>query len=102
MKVKIYVNTDDYCVGDVFPRVLTEKQYQEKIEELVKDTMEKENLKVFDAFSDMLAENHANTDIFFMEDEEKEKILREFRVSYVVGNVKDELESYYEKFEIEI
>ena len=40
MKVKIYVNTDDYCVGEQFPRVLTEKQYQEKTQELIKDRME--------------------------------------------------------------
>ena len=36
MKVKIYVNTDEYGPSDLFPRVLTEKQYQEKIEERVK------------------------------------------------------------------
>ena len=30
MKVKIYVNEDEYSVGECFPRVLTEKQYQAK------------------------------------------------------------------------
>ena len=99
MLVKIYVNTDECCVGDIFPRVLTEKQYQEKIEELVKDSMEK--LVDNDGFSDMLAERYANTELFFMEDEEKKEILEKFK-PHIVESIKDEMEDYYEEFEIEI
>ena len=99
MLVKIYVNTDEYCVGDMFPRVLTEKQYQEKIEELVKDSMEK--LVDNDGFSNMLAERYANTELFFMIEEEKKEILEEFK-PHIIESVKDEMEDYYEEFEIEI
>ena len=99
MKVKIYINEDEYSVSEDFPRVLTEKQYQEKIEELVKDSMEK--LVDNDGFSNMLAERYANTELFFMEDEEKKEILEKFK-PHIVESVKDEMEDYYEEYEIEI
>ena len=98
MLVKIYVSTDECCVGDTFPRVLTEKQYQEKIEELVKDSMAK--LVDNDSFSDMLADRYANTELFFMTEEEKVKIIEEFK-PYVIDSAKHEMKDYYEEFEIE-
>ena len=100
MKVKIYVNTDDYCVGEQFPRVLTEKQYQEKIEELIKDRME--NLKYDDGFADLLYDReYTMSQIFFLSEEEKAKIIEEFK-PYAVDGAKDEMRGYYEEFEIEI
>ena len=99
MLVKIYVNTDEYGVSDLLPRVLTEKQYQEKIEELVKDNMAR--LVDNDMFSDMLADKYANTELFFMLEEEKKEILEEFKPR-IVESVKEEMEDYYEEFEIEI
>lgn len=99
MKVKIYVNTDELTVGDFFPRVLTEKEYQDKLQELIKKDME--NLVDNDSFSDMLAERYANTELFFMEDEEKKEILEKFK-PHIIDSAKDEMEDYYEEFEIEI
>ena len=100
MKVKIYVNTDEYCVGDTFPRVLTEKQYQEKIEEVVKDRME--NLKYDDGFVEHLAEKeYTMSQVFFLSEEEKAKIVKEFE-PYVLDSAKDEMKDYYEEYEIEI
>lgn len=99
MKVKIYVNTDELVVGEFFPRVLTEKQYQEKLQELINQNME--NLVENDGFSNMLEERYANTELFFMEEEEKNEILEEFKPK-VIESAKDEMEDYYEEFEIEI
>lgn len=100
MKVKIYVNTDEYCVGNEFPRVLTEKQYQEKTNELVKDRME--NLKYDDGFVDYLNDkDYTMSQVFFLSEEEKNKIIKEFE-PYVIDSAKDEMEGYYEEFEIEI
>lgn len=100
MKVKIYINTDEYGPSDLFPRVLTEKQYQEKIEELVKDRMD--NLKTDDGFEEHLAEKeYTMSQVFFLSEEEKAKIVKEFE-PYVLDSAKDEMKDYYEKFEIEI
>jgi hypothetical protein len=99
MKVKIYVNTDDYCVGDMFPRVLTEKQYQEKIEELVKDRME--NLKHDDGFEEHLAEDYHINEVFCMTEEKRKQIIEDFK-PYAVDSAKDEMKDYYEEYEIEI
>lgn len=100
MKVIIYVNTDEYGSSDLFPRVLTEKQYQEKIEELVKDRMD--NLKYDDGFVEHLVDkDYTISQIFFLSEEEKAKIIEEFK-SYAVDSAKDEMKDYYEKFEIEI
>lgn len=99
MKVKIYVNTDDYCVGDTFPRVLTEKQYQEKIEELVKDRME--NLKYDDGFEEHLAEDYHINEVFCMTEEKRKQVIEDFK-PYVVDSAKDEMKDYYEEYEIEI
>ena len=100
MKVKIYVNTDEYCVGDMFPRVLTEKQYQEKIDELVKDRME--NLKYDDGFVDLLDDkDYTMSQVFFLSEEEKAKIIKEFE-PFAIDSAKDEMRDYYEEFEIEI
>ena len=99
MKVKIYVNTDEYCVGAAFPRVLTEKQYQEKIEELVKDRMD--NLKYDDGFEEYLASDYHINEVFCMTEEKKKQVIEDFK-PYVVDNAKDEMKDYYEEFEIEI
>lgn len=99
MKVKIYINTDELMVSEHFPRVLTEKQYQEKIEELVKNRMA--NLADDDGFADTLAMDYTINEIFFMTESEKERILEEFK-PYAVDSAKDEMEDYYKEYEIEI
>lgn len=98
MKVKIYVNNLDYNHPQ-YPRVLTEKQYQEKIQELIKDRME--NLKIDDGFEDHLAEDYHINQVFFLTEEEKAKIIKSFE-PYVVDSAKDELKDYYTEYEIEI
>ena len=100
MKVKIYVNIDEYGISDMFPRVLTEKQYQEKTEELIKDSMK--NLKYSDDFVEHLAErDYTMSQVFFLSEEEKAKILKSFE-PYVRDSANDEMEEYYEEHEIEI
>ena len=99
MKVKIYVNTDEYGPSDLFPRVLTEKQYQEKIEELVKDRMD--NLKTDDGFEEHLAEDYHINEVFCMTEEKRKQVIEEFK-PYVVDSAKDEMKDYYEEYEIEI
>ena len=99
MKIKIYVNTDEYGPSDLLPRVLTEKQYQEKIEELVKDRME--NLRYDDGFEEHLAEDYHINQVFCMTEEEKAKIIEEFK-PYVIDSAKDEMKDDYEIYEIEI
>lgn len=99
MKVKIYVNTDEYGPSEQFPRVLTEKQYQDKIKTLVKDRLD--DLKNDDSFIDMLTRDYNIGEIFFMSEERKQQILEEFK-PYIVDSVKDEMETYYEEYEIEI
>ena len=70
MKIKIYVNEDECSVTEYLPRVLTEKQYQEKIQELIKDRMD--NLKYDDNFVDYLADkDYTMSQIFFLNEEEK-------------------------------
>lgn len=99
MKVKIYVNIDQYSLGENFPRILTEKQYQEKIEELVKDRME--NLVDDDGFEEHLACDFHINEVFFLTEEEKQKIIEDFK-PYVIDSAKDEMKDYYEEHEIEI
>lgn len=100
MKVKIYVNIDEYGPSNLFPRVLTEKQYQEKIEKLIKDRME--NLKYDDGFVEHLNdEDYTMSQVFFLSEEEKAKILKSFE-PYVRDSAKDEMKDYYEEHEIEI
>jgi len=99
MKVKIYINEDELSVSDLLPRVLTEKQYQEKIDELIKDRME--NLKYDDGFEEHLASNYHINEVFCMTEEKKKQIIEEFK-PYVVDSSKDEMEDYYTEYEIEI
>lgn len=100
MKVKIYVNTDEYGPSDLFPRVLTEKQYQEKIEELVKDRMK--DLKNDDEFVDYLNDqDYTESEIFFLSEEERAKIIKDFE-PFARDSVIDEMQGYYEEHEIEI
>jgi hypothetical protein len=99
MKVVIYVKSDEYMLGQGFPRVLTEKQYQEKIEDLVADRLA--NLVDDDGFGDTLALDYSINQVFFMTEDEKKKILEAFK-PYAEDSAKDELEDYYERFEIEI
>lgn len=99
MKIKIYVIKESYDVSDEYPRILTEKQYQEKIQELIDCRME--NLNIDDGFEDLLAEDYHINQVFFLTEEEKAEIIKGFK-PYVVDNAKDELKSYYEECEIEI
>ena len=98
MKVKIYVNNLDYNRPQ-YPRVLTEKQYQEKIQELIKDRMD--NLVDDDGFEEHLAEDYHINEVFFLTEEEKARIIKEFE-PYAVNSAKDEMEDYYDEYEIEI
>ena len=97
MKVKIYINKQNYF--DPHPRVLTEKQYQKKLQELVKHRMER--LVDDDGFEDWLATDYHINEIFFLTEEEKVKIIKEFE-PYAIDGAKNELEDYYEEQEIEI
>ena len=97
MKVKIYVNKQDYL--NPKPRVLTEKQYQEKIDELVKDRMA--NLVNDDGFEEYLATDYHINEVFCMTEEKRKQVIKEFE-PYVIDSVRDELEDYYEEQEIEI
>jgi hypothetical protein len=99
MKVKIYVNTDEYGPSDLFPLVITEKQYQEKIDELVTERMN--NLKDDDGFADSLVIDYSISQVFFMTEDDKAKVLEEFK-PYAVDSAKDEMKDYYEEYEIEI
>jgi hypothetical protein len=100
MKVKIYINEDECSVSEYLPRVLTEKQYQEKTKELIKDRMD--NLKYDDGFVEHLADkDYTMSQVFFLSEEEKAKLIKEFE-PYVVDSAKDELKDYYAEYEIEI
>ena len=100
MKVKIFVNEDEDSVSELFPRVLTEKQYQEKIEELVQDRMD--NLKDDDGFVDYLADKYYSmSQVFFLSEEEKAEIVKEFK-PYAIGSAIDEMQDCYGEYEIEI
>ena len=100
MKVKIYVNINEFSIGENFPRVLTEKQYQEKIEKNIKDRLD--NLKHDDGFADHLAyEDYTMSQIFFLSEEEKQKIIEDFK-PYLIDSEKNNMCDYYEEFEIEI
>ena len=98
MKVIIYVNNLDYY-DERYPKVLTEKQYQEKIQELIKDRME--NLKEDDGFEELIAERYHINEVFFLTEEEKAKMIKDFE-PYAIDGARDELEDYYEEYEIEI
>lgn len=100
MKIKIFVNEDEYSVSEVFPRVLTEKQYQEKIEELVQDRMD--NLKYDDGFVDHLADkDYTMSQVFFLSEEEKAEIVKDFE-PHAISSAIDEMHDYYKEYEIEI
>jgi hypothetical protein len=102
MKVVIYVNTDELSVGDDFPRVLTEKQYEEMVNTMVAEKMDMDNLAKDDDFDDWLGfQPNRLADIFFISQEEKNRLLKEFEERVRVSAY-EELEDYYEKFEIEI
>ena len=99
MKVKIYVIKESYDVSAEHPRVLTEKQYQEKIQELIKYRMD--NLVDDDGFEEHLAEDYHINEVFFLTEEEKAEIIKSFE-PYVKDGAKDEMKDYYEECEIEI
>ena len=100
MKVKIYINESEITVGDFLPRVLTEKQYQDKIQELVDDRLN--SLNEDDDFFDYLADlGHTMNTVFFLSEEEKKKILEEFR-TFALSDEKNEIRDYYKEYEIEI
>lgn len=100
MKVKIYINETELIIGNSLPRVLTEKQYQEKIQELVDDRLK--SLDEDDDFFDYLADlNYTMNTVFFLSEEEKKKIIEDFK-PFVVESEKDEMKDYYKEYEIEI
>lgn len=98
MKVRIYINESTFY-DEQFPKVLTEKQYQEKLQELVKLRME--NLKHDDGFEDYIAERYHINEVFFLSEEEKAKMIKDFE-PYALDGARDELEDYYDEYEIEI
>ena len=80
--------------------MLTEKQYQDKIQELVDDRLK--SLDEDDDFFDYLADlNYTMNTVFFLSEEEKKKIIEGFK-PFVVENEQDELKNYYKEYEIEI
>lgn len=99
MKVKIYINNCNYLISEQYPRVLTEKQYQEKIQELVKSRME--NLVEDDGFEEHLAEYYHIHEVFFLSEEEKAKMIESFK-PYALDGAKETLADYYDEYEIEI
>lgn len=99
MKVKIYVIRESYDVSDEHPRILTEKQYQEKLQEQIKYRME--NLNIDDGFEEHLAEDYHINQVFFLTEEEKAKIIKSFE-PYAIDSEKDYLKSYYDECIIEI
>ena len=99
MKVKIYVIKESYDVSDEHPRILTEKQYQEKLQEQIKYRME--NLSEDDGFEEHLAEDYHINEVFFLTEKEKAEIIKSFE-PYAIDGEKDDLNSYYEECEIEI
>ena len=104
MKIKIYVNESVYdhsCHDFPLPRVLTEKQYEELVKSMVKERMKEKNLVEDDGFDDWLGCEYSLTDIFFMSQERKNEILKEFE-ERAKESAYEELEGYYEENEIEI
>lgn len=104
MKINIYVNetnTFRYCDEIILPKVLTEKQYEEKALEMLNNRMKQENLRIEDGFDDWLSCDYTLSKIFFLTEEEKRNILEEFKRN-ALEDTFDELKNYYERFEIEI
>lgn len=99
MKVKIYVNIDEFALSHQFPRLLTEKQYQEKIEEIVKERID--NLKYDDGFEEFLASDYHINEVFCMTEEKRKQVIEEFR-PYALDHARDEIQDYYEENEIDI
>ena len=100
MKVFIYVNRDCDACAD-YPRILTEKQFEEKIDLMVADAMKVENLANDDEFDDFLGMTYKGVEIFFMKEEDKKRELKEYEERVRV-NTYDYLLDIYEEFEIEI
>ena len=100
MKVKIYVNTEEIG-NDDYPLVLTEKEYEEKVKEIVADRLKPENLKNDYGFEDYLDMDFSRTNIFFLNEEKKASLIEDFK-QYAIGSAKAELENIYTETEIEI
>lgn len=104
MKIKIYINETHYETsnnGLELPKVLTEKDYDEFVAKSVQERLKKENLKCDDGFADWLGCDHTLSNIFFLTEEEKARIIKDFDF-YARDDVYDELKDYYEEYEIEI
>lgn len=100
MKIKIYVNKDCDACAD-YPRILTEKQFDEKVNLMVADTMKAENLAEDDDFDDFLGMEYKGIDLFFMKEEDKKYELELYEEKVKV-NTYNYLMDIYEEFEIEI
>ena len=104
MMVKIYVNESDYehSNQDIYlPKVLSEKQYEELFNSMVAERMKPQNIEQDDGFDDWLGCDYSLVGIFFMKEEEKKEILKEFE-ERVRQLAIEELNGYYEEYEIEI
>ena len=100
MLVKIYVNRDCDACAD-YPRILTEKQFDEKLALMVADSMKAENLAEDNYFDDFLGMSYKGVEIFFMKEEDKNRELKEYEEKVRI-NTYDYLLDIYEEFEIEI
>ena len=100
MLVKIYVNKDCDACAD-YPRILTEKQFDEKLALMVADTMKAENLAEDDDFDDFLSMEYKGVELFFMKEEDKKYELELYEEKVKV-NTYNYLLDIYEEFEIEI
>ena len=100
MLVKIYVNKDCDACAD-YPRILTEKQFEEKLNLMVADSMKAENLAEDDDFDDFLGMDYRCGEIFFMTEEDKKRELNYYE-ERVRNNTYDYLLDIYEEFDIEI
>jgi hypothetical protein len=104
MTIKVYVNesNDDRTnCGLALPKVLTEKEYDALVEECIQERLKKENLMEDDGFADWLGCDYTLSKVFFLSEEERKNILRDFDF-YARDDVYDELKGYYEEYEIEI
>ena len=100
MLIKVYVNTDCDACAD-YPRILTEKQFEEKLNSMVADKMKAENLAEDDEFDDFLGMEYKGVKLFFMKEEDKNRELNLYEKRVRVETY-DYLLDIYEEHEIEI
>lgn len=100
MWVKIYVNKEcDVC--EDYPRILTKKQFEERVNAMVADSMKAESLAEDDDFDDFLGATYSNKDIFFMTQEDKNQELEIYKERVRIDTY-DYLLDIYEEYDIEV